>query len=113
MDMLQESVSTSDDDGDDNKEAPATSGDDNKEAAVQEGYGSGDGAAGGSAAGGSTAGCVTTITQKVASFCKSEERAIWAMSPTGSIGMSPGGTVYAEEDLEPLQKGKALFLDTQ
>ena len=52
---------------------------------------------------------LTPIQQKVATLCKSEERVMWAMSPTGSIGMSPGGTVYAQDDLEPLQKGKSLF----
>ena len=52
---------------------------------------------------------LTPVQQKVATICRSQERVMWAMSPTGSIGMSPGGTVYAEEDLEPLQKGKSLF----
>ena len=111
MDMLQQYNSTSDDD-DDNREAAAVEGS-GSPAAVEEESGSGDGTAGGSAGGDSMdgAGCVTPIQTKVPSICRSEERVMLTMSPTASFGMSPGGTVYAEEDLEPLQKGKALFLN--
>ena len=113
MDMLQQYNSTSDDD-DDTKEAA-------NEAAAAEGSGShaaaeepGSPAPAVNTAGGGSmdgAACVTPNQRKVANLCKSEERVMWTMSPTASFGMSPGGTVYAEEDLEPLQKGKALFLN--
>ena len=119
MDMLQQYNSTSDDD-DDNKEAAAAEGSGSPAAAegpgspaAAEGSGSDNGAAVNTAGGGSMDGaaCVTPNQRKVANLCKSEERVMWTMSPTASFGMSPGGTVYAEEDLEPLQKGKALFLN--
>ena len=114
MDMLQQYNSTSDDD-DVTKEAAAVEGPGSPAAAAAEESGSGDGTAGGSAGGGSMdgGGCVTPIQTKVPSICRSEERVMLTMSPTASFGMSPGGTVYAEEDLEPLQKGKALFLNEQ